>query len=77
MLVITCAANVASTPIIPSPPPAYDHRKQLMHRSVALVQQKYPQLQDLVESGKSQTQGFALHIVNLIQIKVISDYYIT
>ncbi|KAH7617711.1 hypothetical protein NADE_004113 [Nannochloris sp. 'desiccata'] len=51
MFVITCAAIVASTPIIPSPPPAYDHRKQLVRRSVALVQQTYPQLQDLAESG--------------------------
>lgn len=70
MFVITCAANVASTPIIPSPPPAYDHRKQLVRRSVALVQQTYPQLQDLAESGKRATGSltFALHIYNLIDI---------
>jgi hypothetical protein len=66
MRVITCAANVASTPIIPSPPPAYDHRKQLLYRSVALIQQKYPQLQDLAESGKAKISNSGVESVRLI-----------
>jgi hypothetical protein len=59
-VVITCAANVVSAPIIPSPPPSYDHNKQLRQRSVTLVQQKYPSLQDLAESGKSTTGAVKL-----------------
>lgn len=54
---VRCAAQGATAlePLtVPAPPPAYDHRKQLLARSTALIAQRWPELQALAESGEKK-----------------------